>query len=69
MKVKAGSSKKKKAVKKSDIKSVSEPSKDMSVRVEKIENGYIVSKSGSDKDGKWFEKKVFSETNPLEGVV
>lgn len=38
-----------------------------SVRIEKIKNGYLVSRSGSRK-GSYFEEREYSSTDPLKGV-
>jgi hypothetical protein len=72
MKVRSGTSKKKES--KSEEKedkaeeiTLPTPSENMSVSVEKIENGFLVTKSGEGKEG-WESKKYFSEKNPLAKV-
>ena len=70
MKVKAGSSKSKKTKKPTDKggkMKMPKPSKDMSVRVEEIENGFLITKEGNESNG-WKSVKRYSETNPLEGI-
>lgn len=70
MKVKSGSSTKKKesaSEEKKEHPALPTPSENMSVSVEKIENGFLVTKSG-EKDGRWESKKYFSEKNPLAKV-
>ena len=36
------------------------------VRIEKISNGYLAVKEGTDKKGNWFVEKKFMDKNPLE---
>ena len=63
MKVKAGSSKKNKT-KKVETKNVS-LTKEMTVNIEKIENGYLVRKSGPHgPNGEWQSKTWFSKEEP-----
>ena len=37
-----------------------------SFSIDTISNGFIVSKSWTDENGKWHNERSFSETNPLE---
>ena len=40
-----------------------------SYRVESIDNGWIITKEWTDKDGRWRTQKKFMEENPLEKDV
>lgn len=43
-----------------------QPTKDMSVSVRKIDNGFIVCKSGLTPGGKYVSSETFSKTNPVK---
>lgn len=46
-----------------------EVDKDSSIRIEKIENGYIVAESGTTGKGKnikYYDRRYFSPTNPVQ---
>jgi len=48
------------------------PKENMSTSVRKIENGFLVSQSGTTGSGrnqKWVEKQFFSPTDPLKGIT
>lgn len=36
-----------------------------SIRIEKIENGFLATKSGQDKKGNYYDKKIFLPKSPL----
>lgn len=46
--------------------------KDSSVQVRQIQNGYIVSESGTTGKGRnmnYYNKEYYSKTNPLKGII
>jgi hypothetical protein len=48
---------------------VMQTSGDQTIRVEKIENGFLVSKSGmvgKGRNARYTESKIFSQTNPVQ---
>lgn len=42
------------------------PKENSSVSIRKISNGYVVRSSGETKEGRYFEKEVYSQTNPIK---
>lgn len=55
-------------VKKTTSSKVLSPQKDESVRIEKIDNGYLAVKEVYDPKKGYHTTKVFMDKNPLEGM-
>jgi len=57
----------KKTTTKSTVK-ISQPTEKQSVSIDKISNGYLITKSGCDKKGNYTSEKIYSKENPIKGM-
>lgn len=53
---------------KATLGAVAVPSRDESIQIRKISNGFVVSRSGCDSKGNWKSTEVFTPTRPTVAV-